>query len=169
MTQQKPITELDAPYSAADAEPVPWSVARDKLEGAGVYWLSTVRSDGRPHVTPVAAVFMDESLFFATGPHEQKARNLERNTHCILTTGCNRFEEGLDIIVEGEAKRTTERATLERLAAGFATKYDDVFGFRSGDGEFTHTEGSADVFEVAPVKAFAYDRSEPGGATRYRF
>jgi hypothetical protein len=169
MTVQKPLTELDAPYSAADAEPVQWSVASVRLEAAGVYWLSTVRSDGRPHVTPVAAVFMDGSLFFATGPHEQKARNLERNANCILTTGCNRFEEGLDIVVEGEAKRATKKTTLERLAAEFATKYDDVFGFRVGDGDFTHTVGSADVFEVAPVKVFAYDRSEPGGATRYRF
>jgi hypothetical protein len=169
MTVGKPITELDQPYSSPDARPVPWSVACDTLEEAGVYWLSTVRADGRPHVTPVAALFMDGSLFFSTGPNEQKARNLKRNKHCILTTGCNDFWEGLDVIVEGDAVRTTEGAKLERLADLFASKYQNTFGFRAGDGEFTFPEGVAHVFEVAPVKAFAYERAEPGGATRYRF
>jgi Pyridoxamine 5'-phosphate oxidase len=31
------------------------------LERAGLFWVSTVRPDGRPHVTPVFAVWMDES------------------------------------------------------------------------------------------------------------
>jgi nitroimidazol reductase NimA-like FMN-containing flavoprotein (pyridoxamine 5'-phosphate oxidase superfamily) len=165
----KPITELDEPYSSADAKPVPWSTTCDTLEGAGVYWLSTVRPDRRPHVTPVAAVLMDGSLFFSTGPDERKARNLERNAHCILTTGCNNFWEGLDVVVEGDAARTTERAKHEQLTELFSTKYENVFGFRVGDGTFTSPEGVAYVFEVAPVKAFAYERTEPGGATRYRF
>ncbi len=169
MTLQKPVTELDEPYSHADAKPVPWSVACDALEEAAVYWLSTVRSDGRPHVTPVAAVLLDGSLFFSTGPHEQKALNLAHNTRCILTTGCNRFNEGLDIVVEGEAVRSIERPQLERLAELFEEKYEGVFGFQAGDGAFSMPEGVAHVFEVAPVKAFAYERSETGGATRYRF
>jgi hypothetical protein len=165
----KPITELDQPYSSADARPVPWSIACDTLEGAGVYWLSTVRPDGRPHVTPVAAVFMDGSLFFSTGSGERKARNLKRNTHCILTTGCNDFWDGLDVVVEGDAVRTIEGAKLDRLADLFATKYQNVFRFRAEDGRFTFPGGDAYVFEVALVKAFAYERAEPGGATRYRF
>jgi general stress protein 26 len=169
MAQKIPITELDQPYSAPNAEPVDWSASRGALDAAGVYWLSTVRSDGRPHVTPVAAVLMDGSLFFSTGPTEQKARNLERNLNCVVTTGSNDFKRGLDVVMEGKAVRTVERAKLERLAELFATKYDDFFGFEAGKDVFVIPEGVALVFEVAPVKAFAYERSERGSATRYRF
>jgi len=166
----KPTVELDKPYSAPDGKPVPWSRASDTLDEAEIYWLSTVRPDGRPHVTPVAAVLLEGSLFFSTGPQEQKARNLETNTHCVITTGCNNFTEGFDVIVEGDAIRTTDKSKLERLTKLFATKYDDVFGFEVHEAGFVHDEdGVAHVFEVGPVKAFGYERSASGSATRYRF
>ena len=39
------------------------------------------------------------------------------------------------------------------------------------DGVFRHpgSEGKVPVFEVAPTKAFAYDRGDNDSATRYRF
>ena len=172
MTTRNPAAELDEPYSGPDAKAAPWSRAIDSLDDAGVYWLSTVRPDGRPHVTPVAAVLFEGSLYFSTGPYEQKAHNLEKNNHCILTTGCNKFYEGFDIVVEGEAVRTTDRSKLERLTELFAKKYDDTFGFKVGDDGFVHEHGSAHVFEVAPVKAYGYERTRDprlGSATRYRF
>jgi len=33
-----------------------WPEAREHLEMAELYWLTTVRGDGRPHVTPLIAV-----------------------------------------------------------------------------------------------------------------
>jgi nitroimidazol reductase NimA-like FMN-containing flavoprotein (pyridoxamine 5'-phosphate oxidase superfamily) len=170
MSETEPKIELDAPYSSADAEPTPWTITREIFDAAEVYWLSTVRADGRPHVTPVAAVWLDGSLYFSTGPEEQKARNLRTNTRCVLTTGCNLFDEGLDIVVEGNAVRSEDETKLQRLADLFATKYKGVFGFSVRDNAFFHDEGGvAYVFEVAPIKAFSYQRGEPGGATRYRF
>lgn len=170
MSRTQPVTELHAPYSSPDATTTPWSDARDRLDAAEIYWLSTVRADGRPHVTPVAAVWMDGSLYFSTGPDEQKSQNLAGNDRCVLTTGCNLFNEGLDVIVEGRAVRAEDETTLRRLADLFAVKYPGVFGFTVRDDAFSHDEGGiAHVFEVAPVKAFGYERGEKGGATRYRF
>jgi len=89
---------------------------------------------------------------------------------CVVTTGSNLFNEGLDVVVEGNAVRTEDERTLQRLADLFAGKYDGVFGFTVQDGAFTHDEGGvAYVFEVSPVKAFSYERGEQGSATRYRF
>jgi hypothetical protein len=34
----------------------------------------------------------------------------------VLTTGCNRWGHGLDIVVEGEAVRVTDDAVLSRSA-----------------------------------------------------
>ncbi len=54
------------------------------LEASEIFWLSTVRRDGRPHVTPLPAMWLDGALHFCTGPEEQKAKNLEgqRRTSC---------------------------------------------------------------------------------------
>ncbi len=41
--------------------------------------------------------------------------------------------------------------------------------FDVAGGAFQHSEGEAHVFSITPVKAYAYERDEPGGATRYRF
>ena len=36
-------------------------------------------------------------MHFCTGASERKARNLEHNRHCILTTGRNSLTKGLDL------------------------------------------------------------------------
>lgn len=170
MSGQEPVVELDAPYSSPDAKPTPWKVARETLEGAEIYWLSTVRSDSRPHVTPVAAVWLDGSLYFSTGPGEQKSHNLKHNPQCVVTTGCNVFSEGLDVIIEGDAVQRKDDPTLHTLAGLFDAKFKGVFGFTVRDGAFAHDEGGvADVYGIVPVKAFSYSRGEQGSATRYRF
>jgi hypothetical protein len=170
MTVNEPVVELDAPYSSADATPVPWSVASSELDKAEVYWLATVRPDGRPHVTPIAGVWMHGCVHFATGPEERKADNLAHNSRVVVTTGCNAFRAGLDVIVEGVAVSVRDDAVLARLADAFATKYDGHFGFAVRDGRFVHEQGgAADAYRVAPTKAFAYGRGSTFTATRFRF
>ena len=46
-----PQSELDGRYSSEAAAAEPWSHAVDILESAEIFWLTTVREDGRPHVT----------------------------------------------------------------------------------------------------------------------
>jgi len=46
--------------------PVRW------LEDAELFWITTVRVDGRPHVTPLVAVWLDDAIHFATGAGEQQ-------------------------------------------------------------------------------------------------
>jgi nitroimidazol reductase NimA-like FMN-containing flavoprotein (pyridoxamine 5'-phosphate oxidase superfamily) len=164
------VSELDEAYSSPGATPAPWADVSAELERAGVYWLSTVRPDGRPHVTPIAAVWMDGSVFFSTGPEERKARNLARNARTVITTGRNDFRSGLDVVVEGNALTVRDNATLERLVDAFTEKYEGHFGFTVRDGAFFHEQGGvAGVYEVAPVKVFAYGRGSEYSATRFRF
>jgi hypothetical protein len=75
MAEPVPVTELSA-FSSPHAEPTEWSQALIELRGAEVYWLSTVRPDGRPHVTPLLAIWLEGALYFCTGPDERKAKNL---------------------------------------------------------------------------------------------
>src|SRR5688500_7718499 len=104
----EPATQLDARFSDPDAVPTQWDETRRILETAQLFWISTVRADGRPHVTPLVAVWLDGAIHFCTGAAEQKAVNLRRNRHVILTTGCNQWDRGIDVVVEGDAVQVTD-------------------------------------------------------------
>ncbi|RLL65687.1 pyridoxamine 5'-phosphate oxidase family protein [Streptomyces sp. Z26] len=169
----EPQTHLDARFSGPDAVPTPWAEARAALAAAQTYWLSTVRADGRPHVTTLLAVWHDDALHFCTGADEQKARNLAGNARCALTTGCNRFDEGLDLVVEGSAERVTDEHALRALAAAYVAKYGPDWRFDVRDGAFRHSGdeapgGPVPVYRVAPVTAFGFAKGTPG-QTRWRF
>lgn len=114
--------QLDERFSDPGSTATPWADTRQVLESAELFWISTVRADGRPHVTPLVAVWHDEALHFSMGPGEQKAINLATSPHVVLTTGCNGWEDGLDVMVEGEARPVTDRIALERLAGEWARK-----------------------------------------------
>ncbi|QVQ54150.1 pyridoxamine 5'-phosphate oxidase family protein [Spiractinospora alimapuensis] len=178
MSTQEPITEIDTRFSSQGALALPWSDVVDLIHAADIFWLSTVRRDGRPHVTPLPAMWLDGALHFCTGPGEQKAVNLGRNPACVLTTGTNVFGSGTDVVVEGSAVRVTDRALLERLARMWREKLDWPFeatddGFRESTSELAGQEfddrGSAHVFAVAPAKVLTFHKGEPFSQTRYRF
>ncbi|WP_329086845.1 MULTISPECIES: pyridoxamine 5'-phosphate oxidase family protein [unclassified Streptosporangium] len=168
MADRQPVTELDARFSADGATPAEWEEGREQLESAEVYWLATVRPGGRPHVTPVIAVWLDGSLHFCTGPAERKAKNLESNQHCVLTTGRNALGEGLDVVVEGDAVRVSDDAVLRRIADAYEAKYGPDWRFEVRDGCFEGDGGAALVYEVAPAKAFGF-RKGKYSQTRWRF
>jgi nitroimidazol reductase NimA-like FMN-containing flavoprotein (pyridoxamine 5'-phosphate oxidase superfamily) len=164
----EPTTEQDIRFGDPQSPPTSWADARKVVERAELFWIATVRPDGRPHVTPLPAVWHDERLHFCTGPDEQKAVNIAANPKVALTTGSNRWKEGLDVVVEGEAARVTDDAELRTLADLWRTKYQGDWDFTVDDGMFHHDGGSAIVFEVAPAKILAFAKGQ-FAQTRYRF
>ncbi|EPH41908.1 pyridoxamine 5'-phosphate oxidase family protein [Streptomyces aurantiacus] len=169
MPSQEPRTDVDARYSSEGAAATPWPQARDALAAAELFWISTVRPDGRPHVTPLSALWQGGALYFSTGPAERKALNLQTNPEVVLTTGANLWDKGLDVVVEGTAVRVTDDARLRELAAAWEEKYGGFFHYDVGDGCFQHASGQAYVFAVAPRTAFGFAKGEPFSQTRYRF
>jgi nitroimidazol reductase NimA-like FMN-containing flavoprotein (pyridoxamine 5'-phosphate oxidase superfamily) len=170
MAGRSPTTELEPKFSDPSATPTPWVEARDRLAVAQTYWLATVRPDGRPHVTTIAAIWLDDALYFTTGITERKAHNLETNAAVVVTTGNNGFE-GLDVVVEGEAVRLTDPTRLQRLADAYIEKYGEVFVFNPTEGGYTIAESSDLVlaFEIRATKAFGFAKGDPFSQTRYRF
>lgn len=162
-------SRLDPRYSDPDALPPEWPEAEGLLAAAELFWISTVRPDGRPHVTPLPAVWADGALHFCTGPDERKARNLAANPHVTLTTGTNLWDTGYDLVVEGEAVRVSDDARLRDLAAAWERKYGDFWHFEVRDGHFHHGPGSALVFAVAPRTVFGFGKGRPFSQTRWRF
>jgi nitroimidazol reductase NimA-like FMN-containing flavoprotein (pyridoxamine 5'-phosphate oxidase superfamily) len=164
----EPVTTIDARFSDPEADPTDWTESRRALEDAELFWIATVRADGRPHVTPLVAVWFDDAVHFTTGPTEQKAFNLHGNPHVILMTGCNEWDQGLDVVVEGDAVRVTDDAVLERLAKTWTTKWDGRWQFDVRDGSFQHEAGSALVFAVRPAKVLSFGKGT-FSHTRHRF
>ncbi len=164
-----PATMLDPGFSDAGATAVPWDEGRRHLQQAEVYWIATVRPDGQAHVTPLLAVWVDEALWFCTGPTERKARNLEANPHVTLVTGCNLYSVGLDVVVEGTAVRERDASMLRRLADAWVAKYGSDWTFGVDDEGFTHEAGGAHVFRVDPSVVFGFGKGTPFSQTRWRF
>ena len=163
-----PTAEFDSRFSDPEAGPTPWSDAEHVLEQAELYWLTTVRDDGRPHVTPLIGVAEDGAVHFCTGLREQKARNLEHRGHVALTTGNNSWARGLDVVVEGTAVRVTDRGALQLLADAYEAKYGSAWHFDVGDDGFGTGEAAAAVFRIEPTKVLAFAK-EPHAQTTYRF
>ena len=154
-------------------EPVPWSRALEALDAMDprnrTSFLATTRPDGRPHLMGVGAVWEDDKVYFVSGPGTRKSRNVEENPAVSISFAL----PGMDLVVEGVARRVTDDATLQRVAARYAR---EGWPARVLDGAFTYDYSAPSagpppwyLYEVVPVTAFGVLSAEPGGATRWRF
>jgi nitroimidazol reductase NimA-like FMN-containing flavoprotein (pyridoxamine 5'-phosphate oxidase superfamily) len=176
MTSNNPTANLDQRFSSPDAIALPWAEARRRLEQAPIFWLTTVRRDGRPHVTPLIGLWQDDAFYFNTGPGEQKWMNLENNRQCLVNTNSGAPRDELDIVLEGQANHVTDEAQLRRVAEAFDKKYDDwQVEVRNGVYTMTRpdhpeTENHPVVFELVPAKALGFGRGVGTfNQTRWRF
>ena len=163
-----PVTKLDGRFSDDGVEPTPWDEGRHVLAEAQLYWLTTVRPDGRPHVTPLLSVWLNEAIYFCTGPTERKAKNLVKNKSCIITTGNNSLNEGLDVVIEGKAVAVMDATKLQQVADAYESKYGSDWHFDVTAGGFVSEGGKALVFEVAPNKGFGFGKGK-FSQTSWRF
>src|SRR5581483_3993385 len=89
------------------SEPIRWERAvsqLDKLEPRGgssgpTCWLSTTRPDGRPHAAGVVGLWLDDMLYFVSGPATRKSRNLAVDPRCSFAISL----PDLDLVLDGAA------------------------------------------------------------------
>ena len=152
--------KIDPRYGDASATAPPWDDIERLLTDAQLYWIITVRTDGRPHAVPLVGVWHDGAFAFCTGAEEQKQRNLDANQHVAVTTGttgASGWNVGKDIVVEGKALRVTAAEALQELAAAWFAKYGEDWRFEVRGEEFVElsdsggsTDGGARVYRVKP-------------------
>src|SRR4051812_6284864 len=113
MAEREPVAEpLATPNTATPATITPWAQIRNSLAEAGTTWLATVRPDGRPHVVPVGALWLDGAYYVTTGQGTIKGNNLAHNPQCVITLA----SRGFDLVFEGAAAQVSDIAQLERIA-----------------------------------------------------
>jgi hypothetical protein len=170
MMSQDPLTTLDARYSSEGAQATPWPDTRAELEKAGLFWVVTVKADGRPHVTPVVGVWVDDAFYFSSGAGEQKSRNLAASPHCSVITGGNAWNAGFDTVLHGDAVVTRDLPLLRTVADAFAAKYGDDWAFEVNEDGTFGGHGVALVYRVTPAQALGFGKGEPSFShTSYRF
>ena len=172
MTTNEPTSSTSLDQYGSDA--MPWSRARDVLvtdtpTADLTFFIGTVRPDGRPHSAGVGAIWVDDALYFVSGPGTRRARNLAQNPACTVSTRLR----GIDLVLEGEAHPVTDAGTLERVSAVY----------RSGGWPAT-VEGDAltapftapsagpppwHLYRLSLHTAFGVATAEPHGATRWDF
>lgn len=177
MTDRAPVgvTNLDRYGFPA----LPWSRPRDLLVagppqpdvpgGETFVTLGTCRPAGRPHAAGIGACWLDGDFYFTSGPGTRKSRNLAATPACTMSLRL----EGIDLILEGEAARVVDPATLARVA----TLYREGGWPAEVAGDALTAPFSAPSAGPPPWQlycftfhtAFGVATAEPYGATRWRF
>lgn len=169
MASRGPAADPMVVIDDAHRTPAAWEDTRSTLEAAQWFWLATVRPDGRPHLVPLLAIWMDDALYFAASPNSRKGRNLADDPHCTIATR----EHGVDLVIEGEAVRVTDEARLHRLADAYADKYGWQVEVRDGalygDGAPTAGPPPYAVYALTPATAFGFPAGQQFPPTRWRF
>jgi len=137
-----------------DKSPLSWAWAIDHFSKSRNYFLSTTRSDSRPHVMPVWGVWLGRALYFSTGRRSRKSKNLSSNNHCVVCSE-NASEA---VILEGTAKEVGEGSLRNRFVAVYKKKYDwDI------------SDTKEPIYEVRPRVIFGIVENADANPTRWRF
>jgi hypothetical protein len=169
---------LPDPLDAVDLDiyagaKLPWSRVREALAALPrpetPLFLSTVGPDGRPHSAGVGCVEHEGGVFFTSGPATRKSRHLAANPACTLSLRL----PGVDLVLEGEARRATEPDVLARVAA----LYREHGWPAEPDGDAITAPYSAQSAGPPPWHLFRFGLrtavgvalTAPHGATRWRF
>ena len=159
---------IDPRFGDPAATAPEWESVERLLATAELYWLTTVRTDGRPHTTPLLGVWHDGAFAFCTGVGEQKHVNLWHSGRVTVVTGRNTWRAGTDVVVEGVAHRVEGRDRLRPLAQAWRDKYGADWAWEADDEGFVAGDGSRPwVYVVPPAKVIAFGK-DPHAQTTYR-
>lgn len=106
---------------------------RRQLEQSRNYWVASSRPDGRPHVSPVWGIWLEDRFCFGTSRTSRKGKNLAANPAVVV-----HVESGDDVVIlEGTIEELSDRATLRR----YADAYDAKYAIRPGIDEEEQPDG----------------------------
>jgi hypothetical protein len=160
-----------------------WEVARERLanpEHQRTSWLATTRPDGRPHLMPVIASWIDGAIHIVAGEGTRKARNLAADGRCVIATSSTTLPS-IDIVVEGRADPLTEDDAVRHIAEVLSAsgwpleaKGDRVYGPNAP----TAGQPPYTIYRIVPSKVFGlpgmhgmdeFDPSDLPRPTRWDF
>lgn len=162
--------EVIATGAAGDIVPIDWDEARHLFAAEGSYWMATTSDDGRPHVRPVLAVWVDGRVYSTTSPTARKGRNLTSRPSAALTART----PTMDIVVEGPVAWIDDPERLRRIGAAYQDKYRwpvTVVGnaFNAPYAAPTAGRPPYQVYELTPAVVYAFGTGDNLGERSTRF
>jgi PPOX class probable F420-dependent enzyme len=137
-----------------------WAEAERRLIASHDYWVATVRPDGRPHVMPVWGSYHRGRLWFSSGRRSRKARDIEADPRCTVTTDDPRNP----VVVDGVAARVIDPDEIGGFVAAMNGKYEAGMTADFQDPEVNGT------YAVTPERVIAISEGDfTGSPTRWRF
>jgi PPOX class probable F420-dependent enzyme len=122
-----------------------------RLRTNPIIWLTTVRSDGRPHAVAVWFLWDGEKFLIFSQPNTQKLRNLQHSSH--VTLALDDTHGGGDVIViDGEAELLTNPDVNAALPA-FAEKYAENLQ-RMGTSAEAMAKSYSQGIRITPTKFY---------------
>ena len=138
-----------------------WEMVRERLanpEFQRTSWLATTRPDGRPHLMPVIATWIDDAIHLVVGEGTRKGRNLAADSRCVVATSST-TPPSIDIVIEGHAEPVHDKDSVRHLAEVFkksgwpleatGDKVDGPNAPTAGPSPYT-------IFRLIPSKAFGF-------------
>ena len=101
------------PAYGKPTRPMAWSDADDLLTESRVYWIASVRPDGRPHIVPSDGIWLDDALYFGGSPDTVHMRNVRATGLAVAHVG-----DGLAAAVIVEGNVTDETPTPDVAVGG---------------------------------------------------
>lgn len=128
---------------------LPWSWARERLETAGLYWVTTASASGFPHSRPVWGAWSENSFWFSS--QNRAGGHIAENNQ--VSVHLNQADVAL--VVEGVAERVRDEDGINVLVAAYAEKYSWPTSAEAGN--IKRPEGTtAAVFRVNPVSVYGW-------------
>lgn len=161
----------DNQIPTVDESTIAWADARERVNHAQTYWLTTTDEDG-PHTRPVFAVLVDGRPCFASASTSKKSRLLQRRRPVSFAAST----QGMDVVVRGDALRVVTTEDLTDIAAAYQSKYGwpverDGEALTAPYGAPTAGPPPYLVFAIEPktVHAFGTDDQHGPLSTRWTF
>src|SRR5579863_5865897 len=130
---------------------LPWAWAEQRLKKSHNYWITTVKPDSSPQASPhtmvVWGLWQDGRFLFSTGSKSRKARNLAKNTNCIVCT--EHAQEA--VIIEGIAEIADVTARRK-----FLPTYERKYKFDMKAMKQDILSMKKPVFAVCPLLGLSY-------------
>jgi hypothetical protein len=149
-----------------------WAQARQRISDARYYWLGTVHPSGQPHLRPVLAVWVGDTLCTTSSPQARKGRNLDRDARCSVAVTA----DDMHIVLDGLSSKVVDPELLASIAEAYRSKYD--WNVTVAGGEFDAPYGAPTAgpppyqpYAIHPTAAFGFvnDSALGPSSTRWRF
>ncbi len=115
MAEREPVAELGA-FSSPGAVSPGWARARGDLQDAQVYWLSSA-----------AGSLAGRRVVLLHRSHRAQSQEPRAEPELRPYDRRNTLENGLDLVVEGEAAKVCDEAEFRSVAEAFESKYGSHF------------------------------------------